>query len=44
VQEFKGTRMINIREYYEKEGEMLPGKKVCALFFCLYGGFVSRLV
>ncbi len=33
VQEFKGTRMINIREYYEKEGEMLPGKKVCALGF-----------
>lgn len=33
MQEFKGTRMVNIREYYEKEGEMLPGKKVCALFF-----------
>lgn len=28
MQEFKGNRMVNIREYYEKEGEMLPGKKV----------------
>jgi len=33
VQEFKGNRMINIREYYEKDGEMLPGKKVGGLCF-----------
>ena len=28
LQEFKGKVMVNVREYYEKEGEMLPGKKV----------------
>lgn len=28
VSEFKGKKLVNIREYYEKDGEMLPGKKV----------------
>lgn len=28
ISEFKGKHMINIREYYEKDGEALPGKKV----------------
>ena len=28
VSEFKGNTMVNIREYYEKDGGMLPGKKV----------------
>ena len=28
VNEFKGKQMVNIREYYEKEDKMLPGKKV----------------
>ena len=28
ISEFKGKSLINIREYYEKEGESLPGKKV----------------
>lgn len=27
VNEFKGKPLVNIREYYEKNGEMLPGKK-----------------
>jgi len=28
VSEFKGKRMVSIREYYEKDGKVLPGKKV----------------
>jgi hypothetical protein len=28
VDEFKGRQLINIREYYEKDGEELPGSKV----------------
>jgi len=32
ISEFKGKRMMNIREYYEKDGEVLPGKKVGAFF------------
>ncbi|KAI5363566.1 putative transcriptional coactivator p15 (PC4), ssDNA-binding transcriptional regulator [Septoria linicola] len=27
LSEFKGTTMVGVREYYEKDGEMLPGKK-----------------
>ena len=28
INDFKGKSLINIREYYEKDGEALPGKKV----------------
>lgn len=29
VSTFRGKTMINVREYYEKDGQDLPGKKVC---------------
>lgn len=32
ISKFKGKRIVNIREYYEKDGEMLPGKKVRSFF------------
>ncbi|KAK5128197.1 hypothetical protein LTR16_002603 [Cryomyces antarcticus] len=28
ISEFRGKNLISIREYYEKDGKMLPGKKV----------------
>lgn len=28
VSTFRGKKMVNIREYYEKDGQELPGKKV----------------
>ncbi len=33
VSKFEGKRMISVREYYDKKGEMLPGKKVSFLWF-----------
>jgi Transcriptional Coactivator p15 (PC4) len=27
VREFKGKKFLDIREYWEKDGKMLPGKK-----------------
>lgn len=41
VSEFRGKTMVSVREYYEKDGQELPGKKVSFFFltilfvFCL---------
>jgi len=37
VNEFRGRKMVNIREYYDADGELRPGKKgwydvLCVLF------------
>jgi len=43
VSEFRGRKMVNIREYYEADGELRPGKKgqyvkqMDAVYSCLYG-------
>jgi len=36
IRSFKGKTYIDIREYYEKNGEMLPGKKGISLTPELY--------
>ena len=41
ISEFKGKTMINIREYYEKDGESLPGKKVCVMVLL---GWLSDII
>lgn len=36
ISTFRGKTMVNIREYYEKDGQELPGKKVgYILLLCL---------
>ncbi|KAI9783481.1 MAG: hypothetical protein M1816_001363 [Peltula sp. TS41687] len=43
VDKFKGKYMINIREYYEKDGQMLPGKKGISLPIDQYAALIAVL-
>lgn len=42
VSQFKNTCLINIREYYEKDGKMLPGKKVTSPIVSLISFFIKK--
>lgn len=33
ISSFRGKNLVNVREYYEKDGQELPGKKVRGLLF-----------
>ena len=33
ISSFRGKNMVNVREYYEKDGQELPGKKVSGTLF-----------
>ncbi|KAK3061884.1 hypothetical protein LTS18_005240 [Coniosporium uncinatum] len=43
VSEFKGKSMVGIREYYEKDGKTLPGKKGISMPVDQFAALVSLL-
>ncbi|KAF2201302.1 PC4-domain-containing protein [Delitschia confertaspora ATCC 74209] len=43
VSEFKGKTLINIREFYEKEGKTLPGSKGIALTLDQYNALLAAV-
>ena len=43
VSDFKGKTFVNIREYYEKDGKALPGKKGISLPVDQYSKLVALL-
>ncbi|MCJ1389801.1 hypothetical protein MMC18_002658 [Xylographa bjoerkii] len=43
VSRFGGTVMVSVREYYEKEGQSLPGKKGISMPVAQFGALVALL-
>lgn len=43
LNDFKGKKMISIREYYEKDGSWLPGKKGISMTLEQYGALMGVL-
>ncbi|KAI5195924.1 hypothetical protein AUEXF2481DRAFT_25517 [Aureobasidium subglaciale EXF-2481] len=43
LSEFKKVHLINIREYYEKDGQMLPGKKGISMTLEQFSAFLEVL-
>mmetsp|Transcript_31811 Transcript_31811/g.49338 ORF Transcript_31811/g.49338 Transcript_31811/m.49338 type:complete len:111 (-) Transcript_31811:362-694(-) len=44
IREFKGNKLVDIREVYEKGGKMLPGKKGISLTIDQYEAFKDLVV
>ncbi|KAI6248123.1 putative RNA polymerase II transcriptional coactivator [Erysiphe necator] len=43
ISEYKGAHLINIREFYQKDGEFLPGKKGISLNLDQYKAFIKAV-
>lgn len=43
ISDFKGKKMVSIREYYEKDGSWLPGKKGITMTLEQYGQLLEFL-
>ncbi|KKY23039.1 putative rna polymerase ii transcriptional [Phaeomoniella chlamydospora] len=43
ITKFHGKTLVNIREYYEKDGKMLPGKKGVAMTMEVYAALIDLL-
>jgi len=43
ISEFKGSKLVNIREFYQKDDEYLPGRKGISLSIDQYKAFVKAI-
>ncbi|KAL2109923.1 hypothetical protein VUR80DRAFT_1854 [Thermomyces stellatus] len=43
LSEFKGATLVNIREYYQKDGKFLPGKKGISLSLAQYEDLLKAI-
>lgn len=43
ISEFKGSTLVNIREYYQKDDKFLPGKKGISLSLAQYGDLLKAI-
>ncbi|KIW10979.1 hypothetical protein PV08_10278 [Exophiala spinifera] len=43
ISEFKGKTLVNVREYYQKDGEWLPGKKGISMSIEQYSALIGLM-